>query len=232
MRTLSAPSLKDLIAQMGQQVQRVQNVAPSSEELVDQLEMLIERVINGDQRAVQAYVDKLRLQYPGISNAELARKIVHRKSLKCGLIGAVTSSGGLITLPFAIPVDIAGTWRFQINMVVCIAYIFGHTTQTTDLKTDMFLIMAGDSAKEALKQFGVAVSKDVTRRLVDKYVTREVMVQINKVVGRKIITKAGEKSLTSFTKMVPLVGMPVGFAFDWSATKAVGHTAIRCYSGG
>ena len=80
-----------------------------------------------------------------------------------------------------------------------------------------------------LKQFGVEVSKNVTKKMVNKYITREIMVKIWKVVGQKIITKAGEKSLTSFVKMVPLVGAPVGFAFDWTATQIVGNVAIKYY---
>lgn len=99
------------------------------------------------------------------------------------------------------------------------------------MKTDLYLILAGDSAKEALKRIGIEVSKGVTKKAVQKYITRDVMVKIWKVVGQKIITKAGEKSLTSFMKMVPLVGAPVGFAFDWIATQTVGRFAMSYYKG-
>jgi hypothetical protein len=71
----------------------------------------------------------------------------------------------------------------------------------------------------------------VTKKTIDKYVTREVMKKIWAVIGAKIVTKAGEKSLTSLVRMVPLVGAPVGFAFDWTATRTVGETAIKYYSG-
>ena len=57
------------------------------------------------------------------------------------------------------------------------------------------------------------------------------MKKIWKVIPQKIITKAGQKSLTSFTKMIPLVGAPVGFAFDWAAARTVGRYAIKYYSG-
>lgn len=57
------------------------------------------------------------------------------------------------------------------------------------------------------------------------------MKKIWALIGQKIITIAGEKSLTSLVKMVPLVGAPVGFAFDWAATRTVGGTAIKYYSG-
>ena len=116
-------------------------------------------------------------------------------------------------------------------MAFSIAYIYGHTENTTDLKTDLYLSLAGDSAKEALKRLGIEISKDITKKAVNKYITRDVMVKIWKVVGRKIITKAGEKSMTSFVKMVPLVSAPIGFAFDWSATQAVGYMAINFYRG-
>ena len=50
---------------------------------------------------------------------------------------------------------------------------------------------------EELKRLGIEASKGVTKKAINKYITREVMVKIWKVIPQKIITKAGEKSLTS-----------------------------------
>ena len=195
------------------------------------LDNLFNAVIKTDPQEVKAYVDKLRSQNPNISEEELARKVLNRKAFKNGLIGAITGLGGLIVLPVTVPANLAATWRVQATMACAIAYIYGQTLDSADLKTDMYIIIAGDSAKEALKRVGIETSKAVTKKAVEKYVTREMMKKIWAVVGRKIVTKAGEKSLTSFVKMVPLVGAPVGFAFDWTATRAVGETALRYYSG-
>lgn len=202
---------------------------PSKEELQLALETIMNHVISTDSVAIEAYVDKLRELNRNISCDELAKKIVHRKSIKNGLVGAVTGVGGLVTLPVSIPTDLICSWRIQASMAFSIAYVYGHTKDTTDLKTDLYLILAGDSAKEALKRVGIEVSKSVTKKAVEKYITRDIMVKIWKVVSQKIITKAGEKSLTSFMKMVPLVGAPVGFAFDWVATQTVGKVAISYY---
>lgn len=204
---------------------------PSKEDMQKGLDVVMEYVISTDYVVIESYVDKLREQNKGISSDELAKKILHRKSVKNGLIGAVTGLGGLITLPVSIPADLALSWRIQASLAFSIAYVYGHTKNTTDLKTDLYLILAGDSAKEALKRIGIEVSKGVTKKAVQKYITRDVMVKIWKVVGQKIITKAGEKSLTSFMKMVPLVGAPVGFAFDWIATQTVGRFAMSYYKG-
>ena len=200
-------------------------------ELQRSLDKLIEYVIKTDPEQVKEYVDKLRAQNPEITDDALALKIINRKAIKNGLIGAITGLGGLITLPLAIPANLAATWRVQAAMACAIAYVYGHTFTSTDLKTDILIIMAGDSAKEAFKRFGIEVSKAATKKTVEKFVTREMMTKIWTVVGQKIVTKAGEKSLTSFVKMVPLVGAPVGFAFDWTSTRVVGRTAIKYYSG-
>ena len=204
---------------------------PSKEDLQNGLDHVLDFVISTDHVKIEAYVDKLVEQNNGISCDELAKKILHRKSIKNGLIGAITGLGGLITLPVSIPTDLICSWRIQASMAFSIAYVYGHTKDTTDLKTDLYLILAGDSAKEALKRIGIEVSKAFTKKAVEKYITRDIMVKIWKVIGQKIITKAGEKSMTSFMKMVPLIGAPVGFAFDWASTQTVGKFAITYYRG-
>jgi hypothetical protein len=204
---------------------------PSKEDLQNGLDHILDFVISADHVKIEAYVDKLVEQNKGISCDELAKKILHRKSIKNGLIGAITGLGGLITLPVSIPTDLISSWRIQASMAFSIAYVYGHTKDTTDLKTDLYLILAGDSAKEAMKRLGIEVSKSITKKTVEKFITKDIMLKIWSVVGRKVITKAGEKSLISFTKMVPLVGAPVGFAFDWTATQTVGKFAIAYYRG-
>lgn len=204
---------------------------PSKEDMQKGLEVVMDYVISTDYVAIEAYVDKLREQNKDISCDELAKKILHRKSIKNGLVGAITGVGGLITLPVSVPADLGISWRIQASMAFSIAYVYGHTKDTTDLKTDLYIILAGDSAKEALKRIGIEVSKSITKKAVQKYITKDIMIKIWKVVGQKIITKAGEKSLTSFMKMVPLVGAPVGFAFDWIATQTVGRFAMSYYKG-
>jgi len=188
-------------------------------------------VVSAQPTSVAAYVNKLRTQNPGITDDALAKKIVHRKAFKNGWVGAATGVGGILVLPVTIPADLVASWRIQAFMCMSVAYVYGHTAETTDLKTDIYLIMAGDTAKQALKRLGIEVGKTVTRKAVEKYITREVMVKIWKVIGQRIITKAGQKSLTSFTRMVPLIGAPIGFGFDWFSTRAVGHCAMEYYSG-
>ncbi len=195
------------------------------------LAKIIDWMTEVNPETVETYVTKLRDQNPGIDPDDLARKIVRRKSFKNGLVGAATGVGGILTLPVSVPGDLIASWRIQVFMACSVAYAYGHTPETTDLKTDVYLILAGDAAKEALKRVGIEIGKQVTKKAVERYITREVMKKIWRVVGQRVITKAGQKSLTSFTKMVPLVGAPIGYVLDYSAARSVGHFAIKYYSG-
>ncbi len=100
-----------------------------------------------------------------------------------------------------------------------------------DLRQDLMLILAGNSAVTTMRTLGVAAANDMGKRWVQKNVTRETMKQVNKVVSRKILTKAGEKSLTSFMKLVPVVGAAVGYTVDRTYARTLGESAIRYYSG-
>jgi hypothetical protein len=88
-------------------------------------------------------------QNPDITPDDLARKIVRRKAFKCGLVGALTGVPGMLALPVTVPADLIMCWRIQIMMIVAIAKVYGQTATSTDLKTDILLVIFGDAAKEA-----------------------------------------------------------------------------------
>jgi hypothetical protein len=195
------------------------------------LDVILDKMIDSSQAGIALNIQKLKEQNPGISTDELAKKIIRRESIKSGMVGAFTCIGGTITLPVAIPVDLAVTWRIQIILAITIAYLYGYNSKKMDLKTDIYIILAGDAAKEALKQLGINITNEITKRAVKKYITRNVMKKIWKIIPQKIITKAGEKSFINITKTVPVISAPVAYTIDWYATKTVGKFAIKYYSG-
>ena len=98
---------------------------PSVEDMQRSLETIMDYIITTDSVTIENYIDTLRTQNINISNDELAKKVLNRKSFKSGLVGAITGLGGLITLPVSIPADLALSWRIQATMAFSIAYIYG-----------------------------------------------------------------------------------------------------------
>ena len=179
---------------------------------------------------VEAYVDQVRRLNPEMTPLELAQRIVRRRSLKAGGLGVIFNLGGIITMPVTLPANLYYTFRIQARMVLAIAHIYGWNVEDDDVITDMLLVMGGASGMQAVKSAGIEIGKEFAKKAVNKYITRDVMKAINKVLSRKIITKAGEKSLVTFGELVPLVAGPIGGAIDYFGTRGVGKAAIIFYS--
>lgn len=198
-----------------------------SQELIE----ILKRTVEKEAVHVGEYVDQLRRLNPGINNEQLAKKIISRKSLKAGGIGAAFNVGGLITMPFTMPANLYYCFKIHARMVLAVAYVYGWDIRSESTTTDILLVMAGNAGINALRKAGIKVGEEFAKKAVQKFVTREVMKRINKILSRKIITKAGERSLTSFVKLVPIVAAPIGGGFDYFGTLAIGKVALKFYKG-
>lgn len=193
---------------------------------VSRLDSLLGAAVSRGRAAVVADVARLRDRHPGLAKDDLARLIVKRGTRRVGWASAATGFGGIATTAVNVPSVLA----LQAGLVLSVAEVYGEL-DSPDVKQDLALILGGQGAAGAMRHFGVAATNDFSKRYVSRNVTRETMRKVNRVVSRKIFTKAGEKSLTSMTKLVPVVGAGVGYVFDRSYARALGERAVRYYGG-
>ena len=146
-----------------------------------------------------------------------------------GLRQPLTSLGGLVTLPFTLPAGLLSSLVFQAEIMLTVAHIYGHDLEHEDRYLDLLLLFLGNSVHEVMKRLGIAAGQRLTRSMVQRVFTREIMYAIWRVVGKEVLTKAGTKSTFSLMRAVPLVAAPIGFAFDYAAARALGKAAILFY---
>lgn len=194
---------------------------------------MVQSVINvglngaGGLSSAQELADEYRANYSTVDEAiEALIKWESRKSFGTGF---VTGLGGLITLPVAIPSALFASWTVQARLVGAVAELKGLSSRDARVQTMVLLIMLGDGMKEALKQAGVEVSKRVSLQVI-KQVPGHALREINKQVGFRLVTKAGEKGVVNLTKVVPLLGGLVGGGIDAYATRKVGKMAHKTLS--
>jgi hypothetical protein len=196
-----------------------------SNELISLLKTTIEK----EPDRVEEYVEHLRKLNRGISKDDLAKKIVSRRSLKAAGVGTITNVGGLITFPVTMPSNLYINFRNQARMVLSLAYLYGWNIRDEDIATDILLVMGGTGVTNTLDKIGIKLGQEYTKKTVNKYITREVMKKVNRVVSRKIISKAGQKSIVSFSRLVPVIAAPIGGTIDYLSTIILAKAALKFY---
>jgi uncharacterized protein (DUF697 family) len=158
------------------------------------------------------------------SDDERVARLIKWEMSKNFTTGFITGLGGIITLPVGVPSALMASWLIQARMAGAIARIYGHDLDEERVRTMILLSLAGDVAKSAMADLGLDLGGKLPRQAT-KVVPGRALVEINKRIGLKLLTKAGSRGVAQFPKAVPVVGGMVGGAFDAVVCRMVGRTA-------
>ncbi|CUI90644.1 EcsC family protein [Achromobacter xylosoxidans] len=196
----------------------------TQESIKDALDWAYEKSINGVAgldsaiELAEGYKDNEDPAY------ERANSLIRWQNTKAATSGFVTGLGGIITLPVAIPANIASVLFVQVRMIAAIAHLGGYDVKNDKVKTLVYACLVANSAKDILKDVGVAVGNKLALNAV-KAISGKTLAEINKRVGFKLFTKFGEKGIINLGKAVPLLGGLIGGSFDAYTTNTIGNVA-------
>lgn len=155
-------------------------------------------------------------------------KFINWQCAKCATSGFITGLGGLLTLPVAIPANISSVIFVQIRMIAAIAYMRGYNLKDDQVKTLVFVALTGQAATGVLKQAGIKIGSKLSTNFINK-MSGQVIKQINKKVGFRLLTKFGKTGVINLGKMVPIVGGVIGGTVDTIETLTIGKTAKEIF---
>lgn len=160
----------------------------------------LETWLGPDVARMQAQYDLLRARHPNRSQDDVLAEIIRGQSVKAGIVGALTSIGGFITLPIALPIDIVLSFRIQASLISFIAQIYGGSDpETRSASVRNYLLMTGSSR-------------------VTQSTTRFLMSWALRIIGK------------SFSKLIPIVGALIGFGVNYAIVQVMGRAAVRWYA--
>jgi uncharacterized protein (DUF697 family) len=159
---------------------------------------------------------------------ENANNLIKWQNTKCATSGFLSGLGGLIVLPVSIPANITSVILVQMRMVAAIAHMGGHDLKSDEVKTFVYACLAGNGAKDILKNAGIQIGKKLAVTGIKK-IPFEVIKKINQAVGFRLLTKFGEKGIINFGKMVPIAGGVIGGTVDAVSTNTIGKVARRLF---
>ena len=142
-------------------------------------------------------------------------KMVSAQKLKLTTSGFITGLGGLITLPIAIPADLASSLYVEMRMIAAIASLRGYDIYSDQVKTLVYACMVGNALGDVIKQAGIKTATQLTVKKLLPKLTREIIVKVNKAVGFRLLTKGGTKGVINVGKAIPVIGGIVGGSFNY-----------------
>ena len=99
-------------------------------------------------------------QHPG-SDVAIDR-LINWQVAKAGAAGFVTGVGGMLTLPVAIPANLAGVMYIQIRMIGAVAHLRGYDVRSDQVRTLVVACLAGSAAFDILKDIGIDIGTQLT----------------------------------------------------------------------
>jgi hypothetical protein len=110
-----------------------------------------------------------------------------------------------------------------------IAHIRGYDLDDDRVRTLAVAALAGDATvKEAVRRIGTDLGTRAGKQAVSR-ISGRALIEINKKVGFRLLTKAGTTGVINISKAIPLVGVVVGGTVDGAATGVVGKVAKRTF---
>jgi hypothetical protein len=142
--------------------------------------------------------------------------------------GFVTGLGGAATLPVTVPASVAGLYIVAARMSAGVAHLRGYDIDTEEVRSAVLVSLLGSAGAGELKKAGVEVGRRSAAAALAR-VPAMTLGEINKKVGFRLVAKAGEKGMVNLSKLVPLVGGPIGAAVDGISAKAIAGYAMRTF---
>lgn len=127
--------------------------------------------------------------------------------------GFVTGLGGFVTLPVALPANVAGFYLLATRMAAAIAAVRGYSPQDESTRAAVLLALVGADAEDVLRKAGYA-SGGRLAHIAAQRLPAPVTMAVNKGVGFRLVTQVGRKAFGRLGRGVPLLGGAIGAGLD------------------
>ena len=208
----------------------VQHIEHGHSKLLDAIHWAYDRAISGVRGLDSAVA--LAEKYRGKTDTlhDDANALIRWQMARAGTSGFITGLGGLLSIPVAIPANLAAVLFLQLRMVAAIAHLAELDVKDERVRSLCFVCLCGQSSEDLLRQLGLELGQKLGKAALRK-VSGKVVGQIQQSVGGRLMTQAGHKGALHLHRVIPILGGLVCGATDALATKAIGHAARDSFLG-
>lgn len=200
-----------------------------SNKMVQVLDWAYEKSLNGIPGTLSA--EELAQDYLDKNNGNIMKacdSLINWQISKCATSGFLSGLGGIITLPVAIPANVASVIYVQMRMIAAIAYMGGYDIKDDSVKSLVYMCLTGNAAVDIAKDIGIKIGTKLTESAIRK-ISSATITKINQAVGFRLITKFGTKGVVNLGKAIPLIGGIIGGGIDSLSTNAIGNISKKMF---
>lgn len=164
------------------------------------------------------------------SSEDAIKEFVRIQKLKATTTGFVTGLGGLLTLPVTIPADLASSLYIEIRMIAVIAALRNYCIYDDRVRTLVYICIVGNTAGDIIKQVGIKGSEQIVAKKILPKISGEIIKNINKAIGFRLLAKGGSKGLINIGKAIPILGGVVGATYNNIETNVYAKKAMKMFN--
>ena len=153
--------------------------------------------------------------------------VARRSTLTGGIGGFVTGIGGFVTMPVALPVNVAEFYLQAVRMVGAVATLRGYDIDEPRVRSAILLTLVGSESDEVLKTAGMSTAGSRATAYALKGLPPAALMMVNKAVGFRLMRGVSEKVLARFGRGVPFAGGLVGGGIDGFMMKKIADHAMK-----
>lgn len=225
--------LFDLLKPSGQEAERVASAldaardnAPDDSALGRLVQMLLSAGLDGrgPLRSAPAIADAARRR---TSDPDEAVERIARLHVVGGAVGGfATGLGGFVTMPVALPVNVAEFYVQATRMVGSIATLRGYDVQDPQVRTAVLLTLVGSRADEVLAKAGLATGGGAVTRVALRRLPPVALMVVNKAIAFRLVRGVFERIFSRLGRAVPFLGGVIGAIVDGWMMRRIAEQAM------
>src|SRR5579862_9883766 len=196
--------------------------------LLQGLEWLYDRAVTGVPALDSASDLATAYQSQFVERDDAIDALIKWQMAKAGTASFVASLGGVLTLPVALPANLASVTYIQLRMVAAIAHLRGHDIKSDPVRTLALACLCGARVTDIVKDLGIRFGAQLAHEVV-KRVSGDSLKQINQVIACRLIAVTGTATPINVAKFMPVLGGVIAGGLDAAVTRTYGRTAKRLF---
>lgn len=162
------------------------------------------------------------------STEDAVRKVARGALVGGGVGGFVTGLGGFVTMPVALPANVAEFYLQATRMVAAIASLRGYDLADPRIRTAVLLTLVGAKSEDVLRKAGITTVSGRATSLALRNLPPAALMVLNKAIGFRLVRGVGERALTRLGRGVPVAGGVVGGGLDvWMMKRIADHAMAQ-----